>query len=176
MQEVRIFCRINLIRILSIFIGVGEVNMSFMMVKKNFKFVGLKGSGEFVNFGKEVPLRAKQLLSRSNEILNPTEFEIALFEPKRGEKHKIGHYFVGLTVSEKLNELPLGMEYIEIDKSYITTRGNISNLEQLHLNLINWCKEQGYQRDLDSYIIESYHPMAEGEEDEDVQIYLPIHV
>lgn len=145
--------------------------MSFMMVKKEFKLVGLKGSGEFVNFGNEVPLLAKQLLSR-NEILNPTETEIALFEPKKDEKHRIGHYYVGLIVSEKLNEVPTGMEYIETNKSYITTRGNISNLGELHLNLLNWAEEQGYQRDLDSYIIETYHPMGKG--DEEVQIYLPI--
>ena len=42
--------------------------MSIMLVKKEFKLVGLKGIGEFVNFGNEVPLLAKQLLSRSNEI------------------------------------------------------------------------------------------------------------
>ncbi|MFJ7939253.1 GyrI-like domain-containing protein [Peribacillus sp. NPDC096622] len=146
--------------------------MSFMMVKKEFKLVGLKGSGEFVNFGNEVPLLAKQLLSRSTEILNPTETEIALFEPKKDEEHRIGHYYVGLIVSEKLNEVPTGMDYIEINKSYITTRGNISNLGELHLNLLNWAEEQGYQRDLDSYIIETYHLMGEG--DEEVQIYLPI--
>jgi hypothetical protein len=146
--------------------------MSFMMVKKEFKLVGLKGSGEFVNFGNEVPLLAKQLLSRSNEILNPTETEIALFEPKKDEEHRIGHYYVGLIVSEKLNEVPTGMDYIETNKSYITTRGNISNLGELHLNLLNWAEEQGYQRDLDSYIIETYYPMGEG--DEEVQIYLPI--
>ncbi|MEH7385409.1 GyrI-like domain-containing protein [Bacillus sp. JJ1521] len=147
--------------------------MSFMMVKKEFKLIGLKGSGEFVNYGKEVPLLAKQLLSRSNEILNRTETEIALFEPKKDEMHRSGHYYVGLIVGEKLNEVPTGMDYIEINKSYITTIGNISNLEELHLNLLNWAKEQGYQRDLDSYIIETYHPMGEG--DEEVQIYLPIH-
>ncbi|EOR22231.1 hypothetical protein A499_19131 [Niallia nealsonii AAU1] len=62
--------------------------MSIMMVKKEFKLVGLKGSGEFVNYGNEVPLLAKQLLSRSNEILNPTETEIALFEPKKAEEHR----------------------------------------------------------------------------------------
>ncbi|WP_249596599.1 GyrI-like domain-containing protein [Peribacillus frigoritolerans] len=146
--------------------------MSFMMVKKEFKVVGLKGSGEFVNFGNLVPLLAKQLLSRLNEILNLTENEIALFEPKKDEEHRIGHYYVGLIVSEKLNEVPTGMDYIEINKSYITTRGNISNLGKLHLNLLNWAEEQGYQRDLDSYIIETYHPMGEG--DEEVQIYLPI--
>ncbi|MEH7246166.1 effector binding domain-containing protein [Neobacillus niacini] len=146
--------------------------MPFMMVKKEFKLVGLKGSGEFVNYGHEVPLLAKNLLSRSNEILDPTETEIALFEPKKDEEHRIGHYYVGLIVSEKLNEVPTGMEYIETNKSYITTSGNISKLEELHSNLLDWAEEQGYQRDLDSYIIETYHPMGEG--DEEVQIYIPI--
>ncbi|MEK5441045.1 AraC family transcriptional regulator [Fredinandcohnia sp. FSL W7-1320] len=108
--------------------------MSFMMVKKEFKLIGLKGSGEFVNYAKEVPLLAKQLLSRSNEILNRTEAEIALFEPKKDEMHRSGHYYVGLIVSEEVNEVPTGMDYIETNKSYITTRGNFSNLEELHLN------------------------------------------
>jgi hypothetical protein len=68
--------------------------MSYMMVKKEFKLVGLKGSGEFVNFGHEVPLLAKQLLSRAKEIVNPTETEIALFEPKKDEEHLIGHFII----------------------------------------------------------------------------------
>ncbi|MFS0823219.1 GyrI-like domain-containing protein [Bacillus sp. 1P02SD] len=146
--------------------------MSFMMVEKEFKLVGLKGSGEFVNYGDEVPLLAKQLLSRSREIQNSTETEIALFEPKKDEEHRIGDYYIGLIVSEKLNEVPTGMYYIEINKRYITTRGNILNLGELHLNLLDWAEEQGYQRDLDSYIIETYHPMGEGFEE--VQVYLPI--
>ncbi|MCH7321574.1 GyrI-like domain-containing protein [Solibacillus sp. MA9] len=143
-----------------------------MMIKKEFKIIGLKGSGEYINFGNEVPLLAKQLLSRSNEILSATETEIALYEPKKGEEHKIGHYYVGLIVSEKLMEVPTGMDYIETNKNYITTRGSISNLGELHLNLLNWAEEQGYQRDLHSYIIETYHPLGDG--DEEVQIYLPI--
>ncbi|WP_449536381.1 GyrI-like domain-containing protein [Ferdinandcohnia sp. Marseille-Q9671] len=146
--------------------------MSFTMVKKEFKLVGMKGSGEFANFGHDVPLLAKELVSRSNEILHSTETEIALFEPKRDEKHKVGHYYVGLLVSEKVNDVPIGMEYIETHERYITTRGNIANLRELHLNLVKWGEEQGYQRNLDSYIIETYHPIGEG--DEDVQIYLPI--
>ncbi|MCM3587287.1 GyrI-like domain-containing protein [Mesobacillus maritimus] len=146
--------------------------MSFRMVNKEFKLVGIKGSGEFVHFGHEVPLLAKQLLSRSNEIPNSTETEIALFEPKKDENHRTGYYYVGLTVSEKLDEVPTGMEYIETNKDYITTKGNIANLGKLHSNLLNWAEEQGYQRDLDSYIIETYHPLGEGEEE--VQIYLPI--
>ncbi len=147
--------------------------MSFMKVKKQFKLVGLKGKGEFVHFGDEVPLLAKQLLSRSNEIQHATQTEIALFEPKKDEEHRIGHYYVGLIVRGNLNEVPSGMEYIETNKSFVTTRGNISNVRELHLNLLNWAEEQGYQRELNSYIIETYHPNEEREED--VEIYLPIH-
>ena len=61
---------------------------------------------------------------------------------------------------------------METNNSYITTRGNISKLEELYLNLLNWVVEQGYQRDLSSYIVETYHPI--GEVEEEVQIYLPI--
>jgi predicted transcriptional regulator YdeE len=153
---------------------IGEMNMSFRLVKKDFKMVGLKGSGEFVHFGNEVPLLARELLNRSNEIPNPTETEIALFEPKKNDDHTVGHYYVGLIVNEKINEVPVGMDYIETNKSYITAKGNISNVSELHLNLLNWGEEQGYQRDLDSYIIETYHPLGDGEEE--VEIYLPIRV
>lgn len=148
--------------------------MSVKMVHKEFKLVALKGSGEFVNFGYEVPLLAKQLLSRSKEILHSTGTEIAVFEPKKDETHKIGHYYAGLIVSEKCSEVPSGMHYIETNKSYLTARGDIAQLEQLHTHLLNWGEQHGYQRDLDSYIIETYHPAGEGEEE--VQIYLPIHL
>ncbi|MGD7043449.1 GyrI-like domain-containing protein [Jeotgalibacillus proteolyticus] len=145
--------------------------MSIKKVSKEFKLVGLKGSGEFVTFGNEVPLLAKQLLSRSNEILNATETEIALFEPKKGENHSRGHYYVGLIVNKKVNKVPTGMEYIETNNNYITIRGNMSNLRELHLKVLNWSEERGYERDLDSYIVETYHP---NEVEEEVQIYLPI--
>jgi effector-binding domain-containing protein len=75
-------------------------------------------------------------------------------------------------VSEKLDEVPLGMNYVETKTSYIATRGNITNLGELYSNLLNWAKEHGYQRDLNAYIIETYHPIGDGEEE--VQIYLPI--
>lgn len=145
--------------------------MTFKMVKKEFKMIGLKGGGEYANFGREVPLLAKQLLSRLEEIDSSTESEIALFEPKKDFDHTTGCFYVGLIVPEKINNIPTGMEYIETSNNYITTRGNIADLEELHKNLLSWGTEQGYERDLDSYIIETYHPVSEGEE---VEICLPI--
>lgn len=145
--------------------------MTFKMIKKEFKLVGLKGNGEYKNFGSEVPLLAKRLLSRSNEIDFPTGSEIALYEPKKSSEHTTGNFYVGLTVTERVNKIPTGMDYLETNNHYITTRGNIMELDKLHEDLLNWGTDQGYKRDLDSYIIETYHPVSEGEE---VEIYLPI--
>lgn len=143
----------------------------FKMIKKEFKLVGLKGSGEYANFGSEVPRLAKHLLSRSSEIDFPTESEIALYEPKKSDDHTTGNFYVGLIVKVRVNNPPQGMEYIETNNYYITTRGNVEELEELHKNLLNWGREQGYKRDLDLYIVETYHPVSKGEE---VEIYLPI--
>ncbi|MCM3721223.1 AraC family transcriptional regulator [Solibacillus isronensis] len=145
--------------------------MTFKMIKKEFKLIGLMGSGVYENFGSEVPLLAKRLLSRFSEIDFPTESEIALYEPKKSADHTTGNFYVGLIVRERVKRIPTGMDYLETNNHYITTRGNIMELDKLHENLLNWGTAQGYKRDLDSYIIETYHPVSEGEE---VEIYLPI--
>ena len=145
--------------------------MSFMIVKKKFKLVGMRGYGEYAQFSKDVPELAKKAVSRAKEM-DLTGTEIALFEPKKDEQHKSGHYYVGVIVSEKISEVPAGMEYIEFERPYVTTRGDMSNLGELHMELLNWAKEQGQERDRDSYIVETYHPAADGMEE--VEIYLPI--
>ena len=147
--------------------------MEFKKVNKTFKVVGVKNSGAFNNFGSEVPAFAQQLLSRSSEIQKHTGTEIALFEPKRDVNHLEGSYFVGLIVNDSLPEVPSGMKYIETTHDYVTTRGKVTRVGELHQHLLQWAGEQGYKRDLESYIVETYHP-KEGE-DEEVMIYLPIH-
>lgn len=147
--------------------------MEFKRGKKDFKVVGMKNSGAFADFGSEVPKFAQQFLRRANEITNRTETEIALYEPKRNNDHLEGQYYVGLIVDGTLNEIPSGMEYIEVSEDYINTRGKITNIGELHQKLIKWVEEQGFQRDLESYIIETYHQIENNEEE--VEIYLPIH-
>lgn len=80
---------------------------------------------------------------------------------------------MGLLVNELIKEVPVGMEYIEREQDYVSTRGDIQKLDILHQHLLEWTKEQGYQRDLTSDIIETYHPTTN--EGEEVEIYLPIH-
>ncbi|MEH7385275.1 AraC family transcriptional regulator [Bacillus sp. JJ1521] len=148
--------------------------MDCKKLKKVFRVVGLKGSGAFVDYGVEVPKLAQQLLARKYEIKNHTDIEIALFEPKRDNNHLEGYFYVGLIVNDNLTEVPFGMEYIEKEQEYASIRGGINNLTNLHQHLKNWIDEQGYKRNLESYIIETYHPMLSGEEE--VEIYLPIHI
>lgn len=147
--------------------------VEFTVSRKNFKVVGFKSRGAFDNFSKEVPALANQLLSRSDEIENHLNIEVALFEPKRDGAHREGDYIVGLLVSESLNTLPTGMVLIEIDQQYATARGKISTINSLHSNLMQWVNEQGHTRNLESYIVETYHPISDDEEE--VQIYLPIY-
>ncbi|MFC7686470.1 GyrI-like domain-containing protein [Ureibacillus sp. GCM10028918] len=147
--------------------------MEYKTINKNFKVVGFKGRGAFDNFAEEVPALSKQVLSRTNEIENHLGIEIALFEPIRDSSHRVGDFFVGLLVNDSLNTVPAGMEFIEINQQYVTARDKISNISSLHSYLLQWANEQGHARNLESYIVETYHPVQEGEEE--VRIYLPIY-
>lgn len=146
--------------------------MDYQSLKNTFRLVGLKGKGAYENFHKEVLLLAKQLWSRANEIQSHLGIEIALFEPKTDIHHLEGNYYVGLLVNNALNTIPQGMELIELSQQYVTNRGKISHLNSLHFELLKWSNEQGYTRNLKSYIAEIYHPM-EGKEEE-ITIFLPI--
>jgi predicted transcriptional regulator YdeE len=143
-------------------------------VNKIFRVVGLKGDGAYADFGTDVPKLAQQFLIRVDEVENHSGTEIALFEPKRDSNHLEGHYYVGLIVNEALKKVPVGMDYIETAQAYVTTRGNILNIGNLHKHLVKWSDDQGYKRDLESHIVETYHPMENGEEE--VEIYLPIYI
>lgn len=143
------------------------------MVYKTFKVVGLKGGGAYAEFGAEVPKLAHKFLTRVDEVVGShSGTEIALFEPKKDANHLEGHYYVGLMVNEALREVPVGMDYIETAQAYITIRGKIVNIEKLHNHLVKWAEDQGYKRDLESHIIETYHSMENGEEE--VEVFLPI--
>lgn len=148
--------------------------MDCKKVKRTFKVVGIKGSGAFDNFGIDVPSLARQFLTRLDELENRSGTEVALFEPKRGVDHLRGHYYAGLIVNESLEAVPEGMDYIELSHNYVTIRGQMNNIGSLHHNLVQWADDQSYIRDLESHIVETYHPMENGEEE--VEIYLPIQV
>lgn len=147
--------------------------MECKKLKRSFRFVGIKGRGAFLNFDTEVPKTARQFLVRIDEIENSTGIEIAIFEPKKDENQLEGNFYVGMVVNQTLTEIPTGMDYIELNQDYVTTRGNISNIANLHNQLLRWTNNNGYKRNLGTYIVETYYALGNGEEE--VEIYLPIY-
>ncbi|WP_299745680.1 GyrI-like domain-containing protein [uncultured Rossellomorea sp.] len=146
--------------------------MNAEKMKKTFRVVGLKGEGAFTDFNTEVPKLARQFLERLHEIEAEQGPEIALYEPKRASDHLEGIYYVGIMVGESFTNVPVGMEYIELEEEYVTAKGKIHHIGKLHSELVQWMDDRGYNRKSDSYIVETYHPLENGEED--VAVYLPI--
>ncbi|MGE6753826.1 effector binding domain-containing protein [Rossellomorea sp. NPDC071047] len=146
--------------------------MNAEKMKKTLRVIGIKGEGSFTDFSTEVPKLALQFLERLHEIEAKPGPEIALYEPKRDRDHLEGIYYVGIVVDEFPTEVPVGMEYIELDEEYVTAKGNVQQIGDLHNALLKWTDDQGYKRKPDSYIVETYHPLETGEEE--VAIYLPI--
>ncbi|WP_226537473.1 GyrI-like domain-containing protein [Fictibacillus halophilus] len=140
-------------------------------INKVFQVVGMKNKGLYSNFGSEVPKNAQRFMSRIDEIKNPLGIEVSLFEPKKGEDHKEGQYYVGVLVKDKIDEVPSGMEYIKISGEFVSTKGSMTVVSDLYTSLQKWSKEHGYHPTQESYFIEMYLPVEEGEE---VEIYIPI--
>ncbi|WP_394218904.1 GyrI-like domain-containing protein [Halobacillus trueperi] len=140
-------------------------------INRTFQIVGIKGHGAFKNFATEVPEFARQLLHRTREIEHHTNIEIALFEPKWGDDHLEGHYYVGILVKDKPSHVPKGMEYLEVPGTYVWVKGPVEHVDKLYDEVGQWVSEQKLTRDWLSYIVETYHPTENGE---DVEVYLPI--
>jgi predicted transcriptional regulator YdeE len=148
------------------------MDMTIEKRKEMFRIVGIKGSGDFADFSKEVPRLAKQFMERIDELQVVTGPEVAVYEPKRDSDHIEGTYYVGVIVSEPFNSVPDGMIYIELDEEYVLGKGH--DIGNLHKDLVKWMDDRGYQRKTDAYIVETYHPMKDG--GEEVVVYLPIQV
>lgn len=50
----------------------------------------------------------------------------------------------------------------------------MDEIDYLHNTVLEWGNENGYKRDLESFIVETYDPIDNGEED--VEIYLPVQL
>ncbi|MGM0751693.1 MAG: effector binding domain-containing protein [Bacillota bacterium] len=147
--------------------------MNCKKVKEHFRFVGMKGKGAFADFGEEIPRAAQQFLLRSGEMEQSSGTEMAIYEPKRDAAHLEGTYYVGMMVNRVPTDVPTGMDTMELKQDYATVSGPISQIGSLHDMLVKWTVDNGYKRNPDAFIVETYHPLENGEEN--VEIFLPIH-
>jgi predicted transcriptional regulator YdeE len=147
--------------------------MNYKKIHQQFRLVGMKNYGAFADFGTEVPKAAQQFMAKAADYKHLAGTEIAVFESKKGEQNLEGQYYVGVMVGEVPNDVPDGMDVIELNEEYVTARGSINQIGSLHSGLVNWSEEQGFRRNPDAYIVETYHPGENG--DEEVEVYLPVY-
>lgn len=143
------------------------------VVSQEFKAVVIKNKGLFKDYAGLVPEAAQSFLKHGHLVQHSSGLEVTIYEPKRGEDHLEGIFFVGYLVHEKPDTLPDGMEYIEVQHTYASIRGKGADMGGLYARLNNWIKEQGHTQDsADHYILEVYYPVEN--EDEDVEVYIPV--
>jgi predicted transcriptional regulator YdeE len=143
------------------------------VVEKAFKVVGERRNGLFKDYAQLVPKAAQQFLSRVNEIPQNTGVEVTVYEPPREREQLEGSFIVGVLVDEKVEQLPSGMEFIEVQEQYAMTKGKVSEIGEIYESLDKWIVEQGYQHESpEHYIIEVYCVVDDAEEE--VEVYIPI--
>jgi predicted transcriptional regulator YdeE len=147
--------------------------LKYKKIKQQFRLVGMKNNGAFADFDTEVPKAAQQFIAKAADYKHLVGTEIAVFESKKDEQHLNGQYYVGLIVDEAPNDVPDGMDVIELNEEYVTARGSINQIGSLHNGLVKWAAEQGFRRNPEAYIVETYHPVGNG--DEEVEVYLPVY-
>ena len=141
------------------------------VVSRDFKVVAMKHQGRFEDYAVLVPQAAQQFLKRMPDFSGT---EVTVYEPKLGETHIEGIFYVGILVEEKPESLPEEMEFLEIQQSYGMITGKGNEIGRLYSTIDEWIDKQGHKRELaGSYIIETYHPVEN--DVEMVEIFIPIH-
>ena len=140
------------------------------VVKKEFKIIAKKHTGLYKDYAELVPKAAQQFLQRASNLAGT---EVSVYEPKANESHTEGTFYVGILVDDKIDTLPEGAEFLNIEQSYGMIRGKGTEMSSLYSSLGQWIDVQGYERDtLENLILETYHPVEN--DVEEVEIYIPV--
>lgn len=147
--------------------------MSIQVGFKEFKVVGIKNKGVLKDYAELVPEAAQKLLARAINLPNSTGVEITIYEPPKKKDQLEGIFYVGLLVTDAIESLPEGMEYIHIHQRFATIKGKVTEMGNLYSNLDKWIVEQGYEHETPEHnMIEVYYPVEN--DFEDVEVHIPI--
>jgi len=143
------------------------------IVTKEFKIVGQKNKGLFVDYGKLVPQAAQRFLQQANNISNSTGYEVTVYEPRKDDTHLEGIFYVGIIVEEQPDSLLDGLEFLEIQHTYAVIKGKVTEIASLYSRIDRWITDQSFRRETpEQYILEIYYAVLNGVEE--VEIYIPV--
>jgi len=124
---------------------------------REYKVIGIRHCGLFSEYGKIIPQAIHSLQARKDEVPGETGTEVILYEPKRGDDHIEGYFYIGYLVTESAANIPEGMEYFHLSGQYAFVTGDESRMGELYGFLDEWIRNKHLQKDWPkAFIIEVY--------------------
>ncbi|RED66135.1 GyrI-like domain-containing protein [Cohnella lupini] len=143
----------------------------------NFVFVGFKFTGLFSDYPKLIPQGLSEIKDKEQQIINRLDKTIILYEPCKGEDHKIGYFYLGWIMTKEQLTLPDEANLIRINGKYATSSGTIDQMEEIYSRINNWIREKEYKPIWPETLYIEIYETPLGPEitlREEVQVYLPI--
>ncbi|QDP39473.1 GyrI-like domain-containing protein [Radiobacillus deserti] len=152
-----------------------ESFMAPFKVHRHFQFVGEEYNGSVNRFEIEVPKNMRSFLKRDYAI-GPkiTNLRLVAYNSKKEEKQEKATYIVARPVYYEPDSLPEGMVYSNADRDYAYIRTKTVMIKSAYEKIYQWINENGYETNKDSYTIEVFLPITPPQNDEEVEIYLPL--
>jgi hypothetical protein len=97
-----------------------------------YHVIGYKYTGRFDSYHVLVGQAFQELQKRLGLIPSRTDTTVALYEPKRGDEHIVGSFYVGCVIREEPTDIPDGSEYIHIKGKYACGSGMIKQMGQIY--------------------------------------------
>ncbi|RED59176.1 hypothetical protein [Cohnella lupini] len=151
--------------------------MKGKLTKLDFSFVGYKFSGLFSEYADLIPRSLREVMQKKGTTHNQLETTVILYEPCKGEDHKIGYFYIGNMVTKEQTNLSNEAELIRINGQYATSSGTIDQMASIYSYISSWIEGNGYKPIWpDALFIEIYEKPLQPEVTwkEEVQVYLPV--
>jgi hypothetical protein len=151
--------------------------MECKLSKLDFTFVGFKFTGLFSEYSNLIPQGLRELNQKGHQINDRMDKTVILYEPCKGEEHKIGFFYIGYIVTKEQTQLAEEAELIIINGNYASSSGTIDQMSDIYSNINYWIKEKEYKPIWpDALHIEIYEKPLEPEitMKEEVQVYLQV--
>jgi predicted transcriptional regulator YdeE len=132
-----------------------------IVIMPPLKVIGMGWTGPYSQ-GYEIPKLFDQFAAREKEIVNQKDNKyICPFHDRKTDFT----YYVTVEV-DSFDHVPEGMVSLELPEqkyAFASYHGPAKEVEQAYINIFNWLRENGYEKDYSALSLEIYH-----EEDEEV--------
>ncbi|MBB4824653.1 putative transcriptional regulator YdeE [Sporosarcina luteola] len=120
--------------------------------------VGTKYVAPFSEYAAIIPDKVEAFGRRKDEIPNVTNDSIIVYEPKAGDDHEIGYFYLGFITEGPVEQIPAGMEHVHVAGAFavLDTDFDVTRMGEYYNRLVKWLYAEGYQEHPTARIVEIY--------------------